>query len=140
MFTFHKSVILSFLICKVGMMTTSISQDFWKNQMNVHFILHGSSVVKNPPAGDMGLNLDLRRSPGEGNGNPFQYSCLRNPMDRGAWRASPWGHRVRYDLATEQQQRISICNFMKRKKGKIWNLRAIRKKQRKELCLWGDGY
>ena len=34
------------------------------------------------------------RFPGEGNGNPLQYSCLRNPMDRGAWRAnSPWGHK-----------------------------------------------
>ena len=33
------------------------------------------------------------RSPGEGNGNPLQYSCLENPMDRRAWRASPGGHR-----------------------------------------------
>ena len=44
------------------------------------------SVVKNPPAnaGDIGLILKLERSPGEGNGNPLQYSYLRNPMDRGA--------------------------------------------------------
>ena len=44
------------------------------------------SVVKNPPAnaGDIGLILNLERSPGEGNGNPLQYSYLRNPMDRGA--------------------------------------------------------
>ena len=34
------------------------------------------------------------RSPGEGNGNPLQYSCLENPMDRGAWRATcPWGRK-----------------------------------------------
>jgi len=39
-------------------------------------------------AGDMGLILGLGRSPGEGNGNPLQYSCLENPMDRGAWRAT----------------------------------------------------
>ena len=39
-------------------------------------------------ARDVGLILGLRRSPGEGNGNPLQYSCLENPMDRGAWRAS----------------------------------------------------
>ena len=33
-------------------------------------------------------------SPGEGNGSPLQYSCLENPMDRGAWQAtSPWGHK-----------------------------------------------
>ena len=36
-------------------------------------------------AGDVGLILGLGRSTGEGNGNPLQYSCLENPMDRGAW-------------------------------------------------------
>ena len=46
-------------------------------------------VVKNPPAnaGDVGSIPGLGRSPGGGNGNPFQYSYLGNPMDRGAWRA-----------------------------------------------------
>ena len=46
----------------------------------------GGSVVKNPAAnaGDMGLIPGSGRSPGEGNGNPLQYSCLVNPMDRGA--------------------------------------------------------
>ena len=45
------------------------------------------SVVKNPPAnaGDSGLITGSGRSPGRGNGNPLQYSCLGNPMDRGAW-------------------------------------------------------
>ena len=44
-------------------------------------------MVKNPPAnaGDMDSIPGLGRSPGEGNGNPLQYSCLGNPMDRGAW-------------------------------------------------------
>ena len=41
---------------------------------------------------DVGLIPELGRSLGEGNGNPFQYSCLENPMDRGAWRAT--FHRV----------------------------------------------
>ena len=43
--------------------------------------------VKNPPAnaGDVGSIPGLGRSPGEGNGNPLQCSCLGNPMDRGAW-------------------------------------------------------
>ena len=36
-------------------------------------------------AGDPGLIPGLGRSPGEGNGNPLQYSCLENPMDREAW-------------------------------------------------------
>jgi len=46
----------------------------------------GSSVVKNLPAnaGNVGLIPGLGKSPGEGNGNIFYYSCLRNPMDRGA--------------------------------------------------------
>ena len=36
-------------------------------------------------AEDLGLIPGLGKSPGEGNGNPFQYSCLENPMNRGAW-------------------------------------------------------
>ena len=39
-------------------------------------------------AGDLGSIPGLGRSPGEGNGNPLQYSCLENPMDRGAWQAT----------------------------------------------------
>ena len=48
----------------------------------------GGSVVKNPPAnaGDEGSIPAVRISPGEGNGTPFQYSCLGNSMDRGTWR------------------------------------------------------
>ena len=51
-------------------------------------------------ARDQGLILGLRRSPGEGNGNPFQYSCLENSMDRGAWWATV--HRVAESDMTEQ--------------------------------------
>ena len=49
----------------------------------------GGSVVKNPPAnaGDSGLIPGSGRSPGGENGYPLQYSCLENPMDRGAWEA-----------------------------------------------------
>jgi len=54
-------------------------------------------VVKNPPASaedirDLGLILGPGRSPGGGYGNPLQYSCQENPMDRGAWWATV--HRV----------------------------------------------
>ncbi len=42
-------------------------------------------------AGDLGLIPGLGRSPGEGNGNPLQYSCLENPMDGGAWWATVHG-------------------------------------------------
>ena len=41
--------------------------------------------------GDVGLIPGSRRSPGEGNGTSFQYSCLQNPMDRGAWWATVHG-------------------------------------------------
>ena len=53
----------------------------------------GGSVVKNPPAnvGDMGLIPGSGKSPRERNGNPLQYSCLKNPADRGAWQASVCG-------------------------------------------------
>ena len=53
----------------------------------------GSSVSKESAcnAGDQGLILGLGRSPRDGNGNPLQYSCLENPVDRGAWWASVHG-------------------------------------------------
>ena len=53
-------------------------------------------------AGDLGSIPGLGRSPGEGNGNPLQYSCLENPMDRGAWGAtqSTRSQRVGHDWAT----------------------------------------
>ena len=52
--------------------------------------------------GDMGSIPRLGRSPGEGNGNPLQYSCLANPMCRGVWQATVYGViRVGYDLATK---------------------------------------
>ena len=47
----------------------------------------------------MGLIPELERSPGEGNDNPLQYSCLENPMDRGAWQATDHG-------VTERQTRL----------------------------------
>jgi len=55
--------------------------------------LPGGSVVKNPPANvDItGSVSGLRRSPGEGNWQPFQFSCLGNPMDRGVWQATVHG-------------------------------------------------
>ena len=42
-------------------------------------------------AGDVGLIPEIGRSPGEGDGNPLQYSCLGNPMDRGVWWATVHG-------------------------------------------------
>ena len=63
-------------------------------------------MVKNVPAnagdtGDLGSVPGLRRSSGGGDGNPLQYSCLGNPMDRGAWQATV--HKV-----TESQIQLSM--------------------------------
>ena len=60
---------------------------------NMINIINTALLVKNPPAnaGDVGLIRGLGRSPGGRNGNPLQYSCLDNPMDRGAWRAAVHG-------------------------------------------------
>ena len=71
-------------------------------------------VVKNPPANvgdirDTASNPRLGRSPGEGHGNPLQYSCLGNPMDRGAWRATV--HKVAKSvtqLSTHEYTRVGI--------------------------------
>ena len=51
----------------------------------------GKASVYN--VGDLGSNPGLGRSPGEGNGNPLQYSCLENPMDGGWCRDCPWGRK-----------------------------------------------
>ena len=56
-------------------------------------------------AGDPGSIPGLGRSPGEGNGNPLQYSCLENPMDRGAWWAAVHG-------VMKSQTRLSDFTFL----------------------------
>ena len=60
-------------------------------------------MVKNPPAneGDIGSIRGSERSPGEGNGKPLQYSCMENPIDREAWRATL--HEVTEELDTTEQ-------------------------------------
>ena len=65
-------------------------------------------MVKNLPAKagevrDAGSIPGLGRSPGEGNGNPLQYSCLENPMDRGAWLATVHSGRKKSDTTQVTQ-------------------------------------
>ena len=64
------------------------TQEVYFSHFN-HNRLLGGSVVKNPlaNAGDSSSIPGSGRSPGEGNGNPIQYSCLGNPMDKGTWQA-----------------------------------------------------
>ena len=69
----------------------------------------GGSVVKNLPANaqDAGSVSQFRRSPGEGNSNTLEYTCLGNPMDRGAWRATVFGvTKVGHDWVTKRWQLI----------------------------------
>ena len=64
-------------------------------------------MVKNLPAnaGDASSIPKSERSPGEGTGNPLQYSCLENPKDRGAWQATVHGSQsVGHNLGNKQQQ------------------------------------
>ena len=67
-------------------------------------------MEQNPPAStgdeeDAGSVPGSGRSPGEGNGNPLQHSCLENPMDRGAWRATIHGVR-------KSQTRLSMFKYI----------------------------
>ena len=74
-------------------------------------------MVKNPPAsaGNSGLIPGSGTSPGGGNGNPLQYSCLGNPIDRGAWWAiSPWGPK---DLDVTEHVLIHICTHQSTSQG-----------------------
>ena len=59
--------------------------------MNVHFPGGSDGKESACNAADPGLIPGLRRLPGEGNGEPLQYSCLENPIDRGAWPAAVHG-------------------------------------------------
>ena len=81
----------------------------------------GGSVVKNLPGstGDMALVPGSGRSPGEGNGNPFQYSCLGNPMDRGAWRAEDYGDTNESDMILQLNNNKIISIDAEKAFGKI---------------------
>ena len=86
--------IFSILIRKVHQKeVTLIHKDFPGNSAGIESTCN---------AGDLGSIPRLGRSPGEGNGNSYQYSCLGNLMDRGAWQAPiHWVTKVRCDLATK---------------------------------------
>ena len=75
--------------------------DVWYSILSWDF--PGGTVVKNllANAGDTGSAPESGRSPGDGNGNPLQYSCLGNPKDRGAWQATVHGVAKELD-ATER--------------------------------------
>ena len=68
-------------------------------------------MVKNLPANAGNAIPWVGKIPGEGTGNPLQYSCLENPMDRGAWQVTDHGlQRVGHDLLTKKLQLYSAGN------------------------------
>ena len=73
------------------------------------------SAVKNLPANarDMGSIPGLGRSPGEGNGSPLQYSCLGDPMDRGAWRATVHGVTKESDTTERLSNNLEILHQLR---------------------------
>ena len=78
---------------------------------NLHTVFHVVLVVKNLPANagdlrDSGSIPGSKRSPGEGHGNPLQYSCLKNPMDKGAW-------QVTVHWVTKGWTRLSMHTFQR---------------------------
>ena len=72
-------------------------------------------------AGDLGLIPGSGRSPGGGHGNPLQYSCPENPMDRGAWCYSPWGHK---ELDTTEQLRTHALQMRNLSHRRLWSFTA----------------
>ena len=125
-----------------------VDQKLWK-----FFFLYnypgfpGGSVVKNRPASagdaeDLCSILGLRRSSGEGNDNPFQYSCLENSMHRGAWQATV--HGVTKTNPANYLQTILSFAFGLQKKPKsftIWILKETVNPYFKQLlCLMSHFY
>ena len=86
-------------------------------------ILRSFSGVKNPltNAGDVVSIPGLERSPAEGNGNPLQYSCLENFMDRGAWQATVHGvTKNQTTEPTEHSQQIMVVKYLD-SGASLWN-------------------
>ena len=73
-------------------------------------------MVKNPPTkiGDTGKIYESGRSPGEGNGNPPQYSCWKSHGQRSLVGYSPWARRVRHNLVTKPPPPSQIIETFKR--------------------------
>ena len=92
-FTFRLKIDFELIFLKC---VKSVSRLFFFFCMQISSLIAQS--VKSLTAGDLGSILGLGRSPGQGNGNPLQCSCLENPMERGAWQTTVYGvTRVRHN-------------------------------------------
>ena len=71
-----------------------------------------AGVFGSTSAGDLSLISGLERSPGEGNGNPLQYSCLENSMNREVWQATVHGiARVKHDLVSKPLPGVIVTSL-----------------------------
>ena len=97
-----------------------------------------SSVSKESAwnAGDPGSIPELVRSPGAGNGNSLQYSCLENPMDRGAWRATVYGVPVGHDWATKRSHTHSIYIFSFFTVLAVYKISVLKKDKAKQIYFF----
>ena len=89
------------------------------------YIFPGGSVVKNPPANagdtsDVGLISGSARSLGVGNGNPLQYSCLENLMDRGAWQATVHGVTKSQTWLSMHAYQVQLSKFRNLSRKLFW--------------------
>ena len=119
--TQHNIIHLSSLGSALGFDTYAVCVCFffsltWHSGMRRSQGISGASqVVKNPPASvgnirDVGSIPGSGRSPGGGNGNPHQYSCLENPMDREvSWAYSPWGCKESDMTEALSMHKGSVC-------------------------------
>ena len=126
----------------------------WRKELflNLHRTSETSLVAQTVKAsaysvGDLGLIPGLGRSPGEGNGNPLQYSCLENPMDRGAWQATVHGvaksqtwlsNFISFHFwAYKVHLRITTYNLIDTEEGlKVWDTEMMQQRPMEKEPKW----
>ena len=134
--TRRDSLLKSLSICvPVHLTMTLLSSPPWFTKLGKQFGFPSSSVGKvSPPMQERRVVQETRagsdpgsgRSPGEGNGNPLQYYCLGNPMDREAWQDTVHGVAwVRHDLASNRHQqcrRVPFSPHSLQQKNTVFNI------------------
>ena len=93
-----------------GLLSASIKNKFKSTYTELPWWLTGKESACN--AGGVGSITEPGRSPGEGYGNPLEYSCLENPMDRGAWWATGHGVTESWDMIAHScTQKVYLLNI-----------------------------
>ena len=120
-----------------------------------HLFSRKESACSAGDAGDLGLIPGSRRSPGKGNGNPLQHSCLENPKDKGAWQVLVYGveknrtplkrlsthaRTFAQDQLPNEMQVICLANVSQINTHLNINLYCSRKERGKQDDFFGDGW